>query len=275
MTDSRIKRACHLAPWGRQHLQGLTAVSEAGFRFCEAGSQLLLAYADRLPLLKEQLAYCQIKLSAVYELGHFENWARRRELYLYHQKLARTLSIMDTGLVILSPGFSFTQRWSIDAASRMLELIGEMARRYRHEGISVGIHPHLGSLFFTEQQIDYFMERLPAGIGLAPDFGHLAEAQIDIPAFLRKYGCKIRSIHLKDAVYVNANRSAEARSTPRRIRKTRFCWPGKGELDLNAAIEALSEIGYQEWLTVELEPFGERLQEGALEASRYLECRVP
>jgi len=232
--------SCQLLPWHDDFLGGVAAIAASGIRGCEFGSHWIDRYDRQLDDLRRILMEHNVVVSAVYATGNFHAQQYRRETCLHHERLGKRLSKLGVSTVVLSPGIRWRGMTDGDDRARILEMIREIHLRYRHQGIQTSIHPHRGTVIFTREEIDYFMERLPDDIGLTPDTGHLLAASVNISSLLKTYVDRMTGIHLKDAVKVSAGR-------------VQFCEWGQGEVDLAWIISFLRNRCFPGWLTVEIE----------------------
>jgi inosose dehydratase len=131
-----------------------------------------------------------------------------------------------------------------DTFCRQVNWQCQIAERW---GLRVGLHNHLGSLVESQAQMETFLARCPA-CGLILDTAHLAAANGDCLAVVKKYFDRIVAVHLKD--WLVTHPEIGLAQWPQR---GRFCELGAGNIGLdNAAIvTALVEKGYGNWMFVE------------------------
>ena len=82
------------------------------------------------------------------------------------------------------------------------------------DGLTVALHPHVGTLVETDEQVRLALERLDVGWCL--DTGHLLIGGVDPVAFVRDHGDRIVHAHLKD---VDTTIAARVRSANCRSRR--------------------------------------------------------
>ena len=118
----------------------------------------------------------------------------------------------------------------IDCVRRVLDLVPAACP------LSFALEPHLGNVLEQEEDFARLLEAVPdPRVSVCVDTGHFHSAGVDTPAFIRNFGPRIRSVHLKDHL------------------GTVSVGIGRGEIDLAAQIGALREAGYTGDLTIELE----------------------
>lgn len=131
--------------------------------------------------------------------------------------------------------------------------IAELARD--NYGVRAVIHPHAGGYFEFEDEIERMVEDIPSDVaGLCLDTGHVYYSGMDPVETLKKYGDRLDYVHFKDidlAVFKEVMQE--------KIRffeacgKGVMCPIGRGTIDYPAVKQALEEIGYQGYITVEQE----------------------
>lgn len=116
-----------------------------------------------------------------------------------------------------------------------------VARRAHELGVTLLIEPEPGLLIEKSHEFDEFVSRHPMkGIGLNFDMGHFYCVGEDPAALVRHFGARAIHFHLED------------------IAATRVHFhlpPGEGAMDYRAIFDALREIRYDGWVTIELYPF--------------------
>jgi sugar phosphate isomerase/epimerase len=114
--------------------------------------------------------------------------------------------------------------------------------------------PHL--LIERPEEFEELLEGLAhPRLALNFDIGHFYCVGVDPAAAVRRLARHIRHVHLEDIA-------------PSREHK--HLVPGRGAVDLESVLEALADIGYDGWITVELYPYEAQAREVAEEAFRYL-----
>jgi len=118
------------------------------------------------------------------------------------------------------------------------------------------IEPEPGLLIERPEEFEQFILTLPhERVGLNFDIGHFYCVGVDPAEAVRRLADHIRHVHLEDIA-------------PSREHK--HLVPGHGAVDLEGALAALRDVGYDGWITVELYPYEARAREVAEEAFTYL-----
>jgi inosose dehydratase len=144
----------------------------------------------------------------------------------------------------------------------MMERIAELARIARDDyGVASSLHAHAGCNIEFEDELDRAMDDLPPDlVGLCVDTGHSAYAGIDPVSLIRRYGSRVRHMHLKDIdPDVRAACLAEGTDFFSAVARGIFCPLGRGMVDFAAVRDVLGEIGYGGLLVVEqdVDPTGD------------------
>jgi inosose dehydratase len=139
---------------------------------------------------------------------------------------------------------------------RVIEGIAAAAEAITSEGVVPALHPHVGSTVETESEIRAVLDAVPASIlAFGPDTGHLAWTGITPATMMAQYADRIVAAHLKDVHLGQAQAARDADVTYFDATVTKFTvWtePGRGDVDLLAAVAALPET-FTGWLIVEVD----------------------
>lgn len=104
-----------------------------------------------------------------------------------------------------------------------------------------------------ENELDELMSLCdPEVVFFAPDSAHLTGAGMDPAAIIRKYHNRVAYVHLKDLT----SKEATKEDFPMLLGNEAlpvFCELGLGSIDFPPIIEALNEIDYKGWMTVEID----------------------
>ena len=137
-----------------------------------------------------------------------------------------------------------------------IDNLGLAAEAITAEGVRPALHPHVGSLIEVEDEVRRLLEAIPAGVlGFGPDTGHLSWAQMDPAAVMADYADRIAAVHLKDVHLDQAQQARAAGADYHKAARHDFTvWtePGRGDVDLQAALDALPE-SFAGWVMVEVD----------------------
>jgi inosose dehydratase len=118
------------------------------------------------------------------------------------------------------------------------------------DGLTVALHPHVGTLVETDEQVRLALERLDVGWCL--DTGHLLIGGADPVAFVRDHGDRIVHAHLKDVdTTIGARVRSGELSFQAATKQGLFVPLGRGDAGVAAAMDELARHEYDGWLVLE------------------------
>lgn len=247
--------SCHLITWGGDYKTGLRQAAELGFHACETFTHQALEYEDRVEEFRALLASHNMRLSALYGGGRFSDPARRDEVVAYNTRVARFLAALGVERIVFGPAGPRTPGGTTDAELREAARAIDAAARACYElGVLACVHPHLDTEIETEREIDAVMAQTdPRYVYFCPDTAHLTAAGMDAAALIRRYGARMRYMHVKDLRrgVIEERRAAAAASGTERL--PIFCELGRGVIDYGPIMSALDDVGYRDWITVEID----------------------
>jgi inosose dehydratase len=220
-------------------VDALRDIANAGYEGVELFDGNVVEYAERAEEFAAMLNEHALELVAVYSGANFifadildqELWRIDRAASLGAHWGARYLVVGGGAQTLAPPGDAEYQRLGA-ALNRVVDIAD------RH-GLDACFHPHLTTIVETADQL----ERLSAhtSIQFCPDTGHVLLAGDDPASVIRRHGDRISYVHLKD---VDPD-------------KRNFVPLGTGALDLDDIMSALDEIGYDGWVTIELDAWSD------------------
>lgn len=145
-------------------------------------------------------------------------------------------------------------RLSDTGRTRALELIHAVAREAQTVGCPVVYHPHTGTFVETPDEIEWLMTSTdPDLVGLCLDVGHYIVGGGDPVAAIRRYGRRIRHVHMKDvdAGVLQRLRSGEIADFLGALEARIFTELGNGVLDVAGVVRELFRFDYGGWLMCE------------------------
>jgi inosose dehydratase len=130
----------------------------------------------------------------------------------------------------------------------------EFAEYIQGQGLRFAYHHHLGTVVERPEDLEAFLKATGAAVGLTLDTGHAALGGIDSAALIRRHPERVAHVHTKDvrrAVFARVR--AQRLSFLDGVLAGMFTAPGDGDLDFEAVMRALAEIGYSGWIVIEAE----------------------
>jgi len=211
-------------------------------------------YADRPGELRGQLEAAGVELVSVYTGGNFiYDEILPEELHRVRRAAELAAGAGAAALVVgggarRADGTRDSDYDKLGAALDRVSLIAE------EHGLTACYHPHLTTIVETPDELDRLMSR--THVGFCPDTAHLAAGGGDPAALIRRYGERIRHVHLKDV----------------RLDPLQFLPLGEGELDLVDILRAVREVGYDGWLVIELDAYDGDPRDAAAASKAHLDA---
>jgi inosose dehydratase len=138
--------------------------------------------------------------------------------------------------------------------SRALGLLHEVARATQARGRLLVYHPHTGTFVETPAEVEWLMQSAdPDLVGLCLDVGHYIVGGGDPVEAIRRYGPRVRHVHMKDvdAAVLARLRAAEIADFLEALRARIFTELGYGVLDVLGVVQELARIDFDGWLMCE------------------------
>jgi len=128
-----------------------------------------------------------------------------------------------------------------------LEIASELAAE---SGLRLALHPHVGTLVETAEDIDAVVAR--SEVAWCLDTGHLTIGGADPVEFARSHAERIVHVHLKDVDMGLAERVRSGElSLVEATRLGLFRPLGEGDAPIDEVVEQLDRHGYEHWLVLE------------------------
>jgi inosose dehydratase len=179
-------------------------------------------------------------------------------------------SIQGLDLPIFAGKPSFTD----DEWKRLCEGLNRLGERAKEKGMTLTYHHHMGTGVQTAEEIDRLMESTQTGLlDLLYDTGHLVFSGEDHLAVLKKWGKRVRHVHLKDVRPAVVRKvKKDKMSFLAAVKAGAFTVPGDGSIDFVPVFAALKAAGYEGWWVVEAEqdPAKANPLEYAMMARKYI-----
>lgn len=185
---------------------------------------------------------------------HFEDPSRHEQIYKDHLRLARFNKSLGCKHLKINLGPRRPEGTSGEDLKNIAKALQELGRRVTDEGIKLAPHAHMWSQFENQREIDYVMENTdPKHVHFVLDTGHITMAGLDPVELTRKLGHRILEFHMKDVKPENRG-GAKARLAKMDGMNDPCFFPlGTGGVDFPGLKAHLDKIGWQGWLTVELD----------------------
>jgi inosose dehydratase len=134
--------------------------------------------------------------------------------------------------------------------TRLVAHLAELERVVADHGLTLALHPHVGTLVETAADVERVLQS--SDVGWCFDTGHLLIGGTDPVEFVRRHGERVVHVHLKD---VDAGLAARVRcgelSLMHATQAGLFRPLGRGDAHIADALELLDRSGYRRWLVLE------------------------
>jgi inosose dehydratase len=134
--------------------------------------------------------------------------------------------------------------------STMFENLSKVSDLANQRGVKAVVHPHVGTLIETREDIDQVLSG--TSIGFCLDTGHMLIGGTDPVKFSKIHSDRIQHSHLKDVNLAVAEkvRSGEL-SYYEAVKQGLYTPLGQGDVDVRSIIKNLMASNYQGWFTLE------------------------
>jgi inosose dehydratase len=246
---ARLRVGYQIFGWGRHFpvswWRGAEAVAAVGFRGVEGEYTIAECYEGREEEFLERMHRVGVRLAALYSTTDLD---RPGESYENRRKNLQAAALLErAGARVIVLGGTEARNKGPETYATYVRDANELGRRVHEEhGVRLGVHPHVGSLVETREDIARVMDGTdPRFFFLAPDTGHLLAGGSDPVEVFRTYGQRIVHVHLKDYA---PPESPGARGA--------FLPLGQGRIDFPALVNVLQRSSFDGWLNVELDGRG-------------------
>jgi inosose dehydratase len=138
--------------------------------------------------------------------------------------------------------------------TRALDLLHEVAAEAQSSGHPVVYHPHAGTFVETPAEVEWLMQSTDTDlVGLCLDVGHYIVGGGDPVDAVRRYGRRIRHVHMKDVdpTVLQHMRAGAIPDFLEALRARIFIELGSGVLDVLGVVRELGRLDYRGWLMCE------------------------
>jgi sugar phosphate isomerase/epimerase len=167
-----------------------------------------------------------------------------RQVRIDHTKRALTLAKeLGAKCITTEPGGPLDGRSWDGCLAMFVEMLKPVVEHAEKEGVMLLVEPEPELLIETaDQYLEFAGELQSPMLGLNFDIGHFYCVNDEPAPTVHKLKKHIRHVHLEDIAAT---------------RKHHHLIPGEGVIDFKATLQALQDVGYDGWVTVELYPYVE------------------
>lgn len=253
------KIAVHAITWRSEYIKGFEEAAKLGFKAIEPWASYALRFEDKPEELKRLLDGYGLQLTALYggaagQSGRqFLDPGSREEIVAYNERLARIIAGCGGDRLVFGGGGPRFKATTLAQLKIAAATINEAAKRTMELGVQACLHPHLRTELQDQIELDLLMEYCdPDYVFIALDTAHVTKAGMDPVELIRTYGDRIRYVHLKDLMPDDA----KLEDFPMLLGNEAlpdFCELGLGTIDFVPIMDALKQMAYKGWVTVEID----------------------
>jgi inosose dehydratase len=236
--------------------RALRDIAAAGYTGVEMFDGNVTDFTGRPDELRDVLAETGLTLVSVYTGANFVYREILSDELHRVRKAAELAQLFGAEQLVVGGGArraDGTPDSDYDRLGEALDTVTEIAQEH---GLSACYHPHLTTIVESPDEVAKIFTR--SRIGFCPDTAHLAAGGGDPAELIRRYPDRIRHVHLKDL-----DRAS-----------TTFLPLGQGDLDFAEVLAAVREVGYDDWLIVELDSYDGDPAEAARISKAYLDAAL-
>jgi inosose dehydratase len=266
--------------WENDVFLSFREAREAGYRNVESFIHYFTAFWDKPEELKAKMDEIGVRFVTISNGGplemRFEDPARHTKVIEDHLKLVRFIKKLGCDHLKINMGGRRPQGTTDEDLKHMAAALNELGRRITDEGLKFGVHAHMWSQFENRREVDRILETTdPKHVWFILDTGHVTMAGMDPVALTRQLGHRIIEFHMKDVMPEHRGGAKVRRDRNDAMKDPIFFELGKGGVDFAGIKEQLDRIGWNGWLTVELDSSPYRPpKESAVISRRYLEEKL-
>lgn len=135
-----------------------------------------------------------------------------------------------------------------DGFRRVAHHLAEVERRVAEHGLTLALHPHVGTQVETAADVERMLTL--SDVGWCLDTGHLLIGGVDPAVFARQHGERVVHVHLKDVDEAVADRLRRGElSLVQAVQAGLFRPLGAGDVRVTEVLNGLD--GYERWLVLE------------------------
>lgn len=204
---------------------------------------------------------------------HFEDPTKHEQIYKDHLRLVRFIKNFGCSHLKINMGPRRPTGTTDEDLKHMAHSLQELGKKISAEGVKFAVHAHMWNQFENRREIDYIMQNTdPKHVWFVLDTGHITMAGIDPVELARTLGHRIVEFHMKDTKPENRGGAKTRLERMDGMKDPCFFPLGNGGVDFAGLKAHLDKIGWQGWLTVELDTSPWRApKESARISKQYLE----
>ncbi len=241
----RIRFGCAAITWGGNDPQAIDDIAGLGFGGIQLRDSAVRRWGDKPDELRVLLASRRLTLVALSSGSVTLDPAKLDANLALHVRNARFLQQVG-GLYLQVTDERPARRAPVaDDYRRMGWALSELGRRTADMGITLALHPHMGALSQSPEDVRRVMDASDSRlVRLELDVAHYAQGGGNPSEAVRTYAGRLLFLHIKDVESPVPGRGPDS---------YRFVELGRGRVDLPGVFDALKAVGFEGWAVVELD----------------------
>ena len=244
--------------WEKDVFLSFREAHDVGYRYVESFIHYFTAYLERPEELKKKIDQIGVKFVTISNGSplerHFEDLSKHQRILEDHMRLVRFIKQLGCDHLKINTGPRRPGGTTGEDLRQMAKVMNELGKRISDEGLKFGVHAHMWSQLENRREINTLMDSTdPRHVWFVLDTGHITMAGMDPVALARRLGHRIIEFHLKDTLPEHRGGAKRRRERTDSMKEPIFFELGKGGVDFPALKAQLDKIGWQGWLTVELD----------------------
>ena len=263
--------------WEKDVFLSFREAREAGYQYVESFIDYFGDYLDKSDKLLKKAGAIGVKFDTISNGGrmemHFEDPAEHEKIIEQHMRLVGFIKGLGCDHLKINTGPRRQSATTGEDLKNMAAVFNLLGKRITAEGLKFGVHAHMWTQLENRREIDSVLGHTdPQHVWFVLDTGHITMAGIDPVELTRALGHRIIEFHLKDTKPEYRGGAKQRRERNDAMKDPIFFELGKGGVDFPAIKAHLDQIGWQGWLTVELDSSPYRPpKESARISKRYIE----
>jgi sugar phosphate isomerase/epimerase len=244
--------------WEKDVFLSFREAREVGYSNVESFIHYFVEYWDKPGELQRKIDDIGVRFVTISNGGplemHFEDPSRHPKIIEDHLRLVRFIKNFGCTHLKINLGPRRPEGTTDEDLRQMAKVLQDLGSRITDMGVKFAPHAHMWSQFENRREIDYIMENTnPKHVHFVLDTGHITMAGIDPVELARKLGHRIVEFHMKDVKPQNRGGAKTRLAKMDGVNDPCFFPLGNGGVDFPALKAHLDKIGWQGWLTVELD----------------------
>ncbi|MFN7918989.1 MAG: sugar phosphate isomerase/epimerase [Bryobacteraceae bacterium] len=231
---------------------------EVGYRNVESFIHYFVDYWDKPKELAKRVDDIGVKFTTISNGGkmemHFEDASKHAKILEDHLRLGRLIRELGCTHMKINLGPRRPNGTTDEDLVHISKVLEELGTKLKAEGIRLAVHAHMWAQFENQKEVDYVMAHTsPDHVYFVLDTGHVTMAGMDPVALTKRLGHRILEFHMKDTKPEVRGGAKTRLDRPDMMGDPPFFPLGNGGVDFTAIKAHLDSIGWQGFLTVELD----------------------